>query len=611
MGEYECLYFQVKPRHIDRRYRNYTPDVLLKAYEAVVKAGTPVKRAAVQFGVPVQTLRDRVKGHIDPVSFQVGGETILKSEEEETLVEHVEIMAQLGYGYSNIQLQHLAGELAYDLGKRTSMKALSNNWLYGFLNRWEHRLVSLNPRKLETTRAKSSTPETVNKYFENLSEIITKYNLCDKPQNIYNIDETGLQPEHRPPNVIANPNTKPQAITSPRSTTTTLIGCANALGNALPPFFVFKGKRYNPELMKGATTGAEGVMSESGWSNSDIFKQYLQDHFLPYVRTQASSSEPILLIFDGHASHVSPSLIEWANNHNIILFVLPAHTSHLLQPLDVAMFGPFKSFYYTECAIFMRNHIGQSITKYDMCSMACKAYLKAFTPINIQSGFRKTGIYPFSKDVIDKEKLFPSECFREDQPLEKVKAIKTGKDAVEEFLKLKVERIQSAKSCQECNTCKNLKRSKESNVKPKPGGTAITEKEFTDKMKTYKDKNEVKKSTKCQKIQNKTTLKTSPISPKPSTSGILPSPKPSTSGISGKPTSTSLQHEDMSDDEDDATTCCVCKQKSPPSHNNLQFLKIITWAKCDVCDHWVHLAFCTPVRVVRRHSEFLCPHCDY
>ena len=175
MGEYECLYFQVKPRRTERRYRNYTPDVLVKAYKLVVKAGTPVKTAAVQFGVPVQTLRDTVKGHIDPVNFQVGGETILKSEEEETLIEHVEAMAQLGYGYSNIQLQHLAGELAYDLGKSTSMKALNNKWLYGFLNRWEHRLISLNPRRLETTRAKSSTPETVNRYFENLSEIITSW----------------------------------------------------------------------------------------------------------------------------------------------------------------------------------------------------------------------------------------------------------------------------------------------------------------------------------------------------------------------------------------------------------------------------------------------------
>ena len=130
---------------------------------------------------------------------------ILKCEEKGTLVEYVEVLN----GPARIWVHQYSAaasscELAYDLGKRTSMKALSTNWLYGFLNRWEYRLVSLNPRKLETTRAKSSTPETVNRYFENLSEIISKYKLNDKPQNIYNIDETGLPPEHRPPNVIAN-----------------------------------------------------------------------------------------------------------------------------------------------------------------------------------------------------------------------------------------------------------------------------------------------------------------------------------------------------------------------------------------------------------------------
>ena len=253
-------------------------------------------------------------------------------------------MAQLGYGYSNIQLQHLSGELAFDMGRRKENKPLSNNWLYGFLRRWNDRLSTLNPRKLESNRAKCATPEAVSLYFENLQDIISKYNLNNKPQCIYNLDETGLQPEHRPPNVIAPPNSKPQAIVSPRSTTTTLIGCVNALGNALPPFFIFKGKRYNPDLMKGASTGARGVMSESGWSNGDIFQQYLQDHFLPHVKGQ-TQDEPVLLIYDGHASHISSKLIEWAKGNNIILFVLPAHTSHLLQPLDVAIFGPFKSYY--------------------------------------------------------------------------------------------------------------------------------------------------------------------------------------------------------------------------------------------------------------------------
>ncbi|KAH3855302.1 hypothetical protein DPMN_097868 [Dreissena polymorpha] len=46
----------------------------------------------------------------------------------------------------------------------------------------------------------------------------------------------------------------------------------------------------------------------------------------------------ILLLLDGHRSHVSFILAEWAKENGIILYVLPAHTSHLLQPLDVACY---------------------------------------------------------------------------------------------------------------------------------------------------------------------------------------------------------------------------------------------------------------------------------
>ena len=46
MRDCECLYFQVNPRCTERKYRNYSPEVLVKTYEAVLKAGTPVKRAA-------------------------------------------------------------------------------------------------------------------------------------------------------------------------------------------------------------------------------------------------------------------------------------------------------------------------------------------------------------------------------------------------------------------------------------------------------------------------------------------------------------------------------------------------------------------------------------
>ena len=50
----------------------------------------------------------------------------------------------------------------------------------------------------------------------------------------------------------------------------------------------------------------------------------------------------MLLIFDGHHSHISLELIELARENNIHLLCLPPHTTHLLQPLDVGVFGPLK-----------------------------------------------------------------------------------------------------------------------------------------------------------------------------------------------------------------------------------------------------------------------------
>jgi hypothetical protein len=142
--------------------------------------------------------------------------------------------------------------------------------------------------------------------------------------------------------------------------------------------------------MKGATVGTGYSMSDSGWSNAVIFRTYLEDHFLPHVRGQLSVDNPVLVLYDGHASHINEPLVKWAREQNIILFVLPAHTSRILQPLDVGMFGPLKSFYYTECAIYMNKYMGNTITRYEICQLAGKAYLKSMTSIKILSGFKKT-----------------------------------------------------------------------------------------------------------------------------------------------------------------------------------------------------------------------------
>ena len=183
-----------------------------------------------------------------------------------------------------------------------------------------------------------------------------------------------------------------------------MYGCANAIGNSIPPYFIFKGIRFSPELLKWVSKGTKATMSESGWSNAKIFKQYLQEHFLPFARPDVADSQgrdysqTILLIYDGHTSHVKPAVIEWGKLNNFILFVLPPHTSHLFQPYDIVVFVPFKSFYHSECSLFMERNMGRKITRYDTCELACKAYMKAFTPNNNSGSFPKDWCLPCVQD---------------------------------------------------------------------------------------------------------------------------------------------------------------------------------------------------------------------
>jgi len=49
------------------------------------------------------------------------------------------------------------------------------------------------------------------------------------------------------------------------------------------------------------------------------------------------------LIYDGCPSHLTDNVIEYLTSHNVSIKMLPPYTSHLLHPLDVLMFAPFKN----------------------------------------------------------------------------------------------------------------------------------------------------------------------------------------------------------------------------------------------------------------------------
>lgn len=90
---------------------------------------------------------------------------------------------------------------------------------------------------------------------------------------------------------------------------------------------------------------------------------------------------------------------------------------------------------------------------------------------------------------------------------------------------------------------------------------------------------------------------------------------PGTSGInkSGGPISLdsdsycSSSNDD--DDIDESEKCCVCHLFQPKEFHECASLVFLKWAQCDICNHWVHLIYCSSTRVIRRGDEFRCPHC--
>jgi hypothetical protein len=72
---------------------------------------------------------------------------------------------------------------------------------------------------------------------------------------------------------------------------------------------------------------------------------------------------------------------------------MPAHTSHLLQPLDVSCFAPLKAAYGHEVSELARQGVFH-IDKTEFLSIYPRVRRSVFTEKNIQSGFRATGLVP-------------------------------------------------------------------------------------------------------------------------------------------------------------------------------------------------------------------------
>ena len=86
-------------------------------------------------------------------------------------------------------------------------------------------------------------------------------------------------------------------------------------------------------------------------------------------------SRPVLLILDGHSSHISIEAVEFARSNGVHMLCIPAHTTHILQPLDVGVFKSFKAAYNKACKKLLSEHPHRVITTEQIAGLIGKACL--------------------------------------------------------------------------------------------------------------------------------------------------------------------------------------------------------------------------------------------
>jgi hypothetical protein len=221
---------------------------------------------------------------------------------------------------------------------------------------------------------------------------MAKWGILDV--DIYNFDEAGfLMGIIATAKVVtsAESRNRPKTAQPGNREWVSIIQGINSYGWAIPPFIIFKGQVHLSAWYEDSGLPRDWVitLSENGWTTNDIGYEWIQ-HFDKHTRSRTVGRYR-LLILDGHESHMSFQFDQYCKDNNIITLCMPAHSSHILQPLDVGCFSLLKTSYGKQIENLVRLHINY-ITKLEFLPAFKAAFDAAFTKQNIRAGFRATSL---------------------------------------------------------------------------------------------------------------------------------------------------------------------------------------------------------------------------
>ena len=364
-------------------------------------------QAAVAFNLPPSTVYDRLNQKPSRVVARQSQQN-LSPAEEQALAKWIQDSGRTGYPVRHATVREMAeairqrrvNKINEDAIELISYPELGKLWSTRFLKRHPY-LHTVRGRSIEASRIRESSPSILNGWFEGYKQVFDE--LQPEPENIYNMDETGFFiGTMRSSNIIIDKNTRSKLQASPgRQEWISVVECISMDGRAISPLIIFKGTTLCDLWWPNSVDETWKFSCQpNGWSSNHHGLEWFIRCFEPATRAIADDGKkPRILIFDGHDSHLTSSFLLHSIEHNIHLLMLPAHTSHLLQPLDVGVFGPLKAAMSKCLDQLIRTGISR-LQKVEWVEKYMEARPLAFTKSNIEGAWRGAGLFPYSPQKV-------------------------------------------------------------------------------------------------------------------------------------------------------------------------------------------------------------------
>ena len=172
--------------------------------------------------------------------------------------------------------------------------------------------------------------------------------------------------------------------------------CGNAAGEFIPPMAVYNSEHCYENWTTGGYNSTVYGCATNGWFDSRTFQTWFFKQFIPSIRKH--QGKQVVLIGDNLGSHFSPKVINACVENNIIFICLPPNTTHLCQPLDVAVFRSAKIEWKDILDTWRRESRRKDNLPKDAFPSMLRKLMQRLKPSNLIAGFKATGICPLNSN---------------------------------------------------------------------------------------------------------------------------------------------------------------------------------------------------------------------